>query len=527
MAQASSRSWFEAMLVRARRQVRLALASPARLFDDDDRRQVADEIHDGGRLTNAYGFMLFSACGIAALGLLQSSVAVIIGAMLISPLMGPILAMGLAMAQLEPRAFKRAAVTLAIGAALSVLASVCIVLISPLKNVTPEILARTQPTLLDLIVALLSGFVGAYLTINRKGGAIAGVAIATALMPPLAVVGFGIATLSPAIAGGALLLFMTNVVAILGAVFAVARRYGYRPVARTGAAWETPALIGAMVLLCVPLALSLRSIVTETRETVRARTAIEQAFAGQSPHISGLVVQTGRGGVSAVECVVVTRRYVPGAADLVRRQLDPDAQVTIEQVVTAAPSAAAPAVAAARPAAGTQPTPLSAEQRLRAMLAPSGQVVAVETRDDALAVNYVLPAPAGLADYRAVEAAAQRFTPETAVRILPPPQALPPVTFGSGGAAIGDEQRATLDLIAWALQRWGVETVSVEGLAAPGLRGPRPADRAMAQKRGEAVAEVLRDRGVTVAEVVGTVPERRPDDEGAWQAARVTPTAAQ
>ena len=243
------------MLKTMRDVVTSALKSPARLLSDGDRSVIEAEVHDAGRLTNAYSFMLFSACGIAALGLLQSSAPVIIGAMLISPLMGPIVSMGVALARVDPRRFRTAALALVIGALLSVLASTLIVWASPLKDVTPEILARTQPTLLDLVVALLSGFVGAYLSINRKGGAIAGVAIATSLMPPLAVVGYGLATAAWDIAGGALLLFLTNVVAILVSVFGVARRYGFRSIERQGATWETPALVAVMVALCIPLAL--------------------------------------------------------------------------------------------------------------------------------------------------------------------------------------------------------------------------------------------------------------------------------
>ncbi len=174
---------------------------PALTHSPEARREVERDIHDGARISGGYFLLLFTSCGIAALGLLQSSAAVVIGAMLISPLMGPILSMGLALARLEPRAFRNAAQTLAFGAVVSVLASALIVWASPLKDATPEILARTRPTLLDLAIAALSGVVAAYVTITRRGAVIAGVAIATALMPPLAVVGYGLATGSGRIAG--------------------------------------------------------------------------------------------------------------------------------------------------------------------------------------------------------------------------------------------------------------------------------------------------------------------------------------
>ncbi|WP_293406954.1 DUF389 domain-containing protein [Phenylobacterium sp.] len=500
--------------------IREAVAPPARLLSDSERSVAAAEIYEAGQLTPTYAFMLFSACGIAALGLLQSSVAVIIGAMLISPLMGPIMAMGMALARLDTRAFRSAAATLAIGAALSVAASVLIVWISPLKDATPEILSRTRPTLLDLIVALLSGFVGAYLTVNRKGGAIAGVAIATALMPPLAVVGYGLATANWQIASGAMLLFLTNVVSILGAVYGVARRYGYRPQAREGRAWETWALLGVMAALCVPLAVSLRSIVAEARETARVRSVVTEAFAGTSPHITELVVETGRGGASDVQAVVVTRKYVPGAQDAVARHLKAGAHVEIEQIVTAT---GVPPTAGSVLANRVTPTsaPAGPEQKLRAMLSGVGRVEQVRRDGEALEASVVLNGSPGLAEYRAAEQAAQRFLPQTPVRIVPPLAPLPAVPFAYGTSALDADGRRTAETLAWALNRWGLKSAKVEGLATPGPRGPRAADLRVAQARGEAVASVLRERGIEVS-VGASVPDVVEGDPARYLAARVT-----
>lgn len=508
--------------------IREAVAPPARLLSDEDRREAEQEIYDGGRLTRAYGFMLFSACGIAALGLLQSSVAVVIGAMLISPLMGPIMAMGMALARLRPRAFKSAATTLLVGAFLSVLASTLIVWASPLKEVTPEILARTRPTLLDLIVALLSGFVGAYLTINRKGAAIAGVAIATALMPPLAVVGFGLATGAWPVAGGAFLLFLTNVIAILGSVFVVARRYGYRPGRRQGAAWELVALLGVMLLLCVPLAVSLRGIVTEARETSRARDAINKAFDGGSPHITELTVDTDHGPTN-VQSVVVTRKYVPGAAAAIAAQLDPAAKVEVEQIVTATSAATTTGVSAlgGRIASQTAPGNASPERRLRTMLGPLGDIEAIEAGPDGeLVVTFAFDRPASLADYRIVEQAAQRFLPGTTVHIPPPLTDLPAIPFTRGSTALGAEGLETADLIAWALERWSIVSVQVVGSASPNPKGRRPGDLRVAQARADALADALRQRGVGQVTTRADVPEVLTGDEAAYLVARVVPRPA-
>jgi len=167
--------------------------------------------------------VLFSA-GIATLGLVLNSPAVIIGAMLISPLMGSILGNGLALAAGDVILALRAIIKLALSCLVAILFAVLLVSVLPFKEMTPEIIARTQPNILDLVVALFSGAVGSVAICKKPKGvatSIPGVAIAVALMPPLCVVGygFGIALSVNMINGlrvarGGGLLFFTNLVAI-------------------------------------------------------------------------------------------------------------------------------------------------------------------------------------------------------------------------------------------------------------------------------------------------------------------------
>ncbi|MBE9215181.1 DUF389 domain-containing protein [Plectonema cf. radiosum LEGE 06105] len=167
--------------------------------------------------------VLFSA-GIATVGLVLNSPAVIIGAMLISPLMGSILGNGLALAAGDIILAVRAIIKLALSCLVAILFAVLLVSLLPFKEMTPEILARTQPNILDLVVALFSGAVGSVAICKKPKGvvtSIPGVAIAVALMPPLCVVGygFGIAVSVNMINGlrvarGGGLLFFTNLVAI-------------------------------------------------------------------------------------------------------------------------------------------------------------------------------------------------------------------------------------------------------------------------------------------------------------------------
>lgn len=167
--------------------------------------------------------ILFSA-GIATLGLVLNSPAVIIGAMLISPLMGPILAAGLALAAGDLVLSARAVLNLTLSCAIAIGFAVLLVALLPFKEVTAEIAARTHPNTLDLVIALFSGAIGSIATCKEVKGvvtSIPGVAIAVALMPPLCVVGFGLGVATSTsthdgmtIARGGGLLFLTNLAAI-------------------------------------------------------------------------------------------------------------------------------------------------------------------------------------------------------------------------------------------------------------------------------------------------------------------------
>lgn len=515
-------------LLRLRVQrLRQVLDNRAAPHSDADRLQIEAEVAEGARISSGYFALLFCSCGIAALGLLQSSAAVVIGAMLISPLMGPIMGMGLAVARLDARAFERAAVALALGAAVSVAASALIVWASPLKDVTPEILARTRPTLLDLVVAMLSGVVGAYVLITKRPGVVAGVAIATALMPPLAVVGYGLATGTWGTAGGASLLFLTNVVAILGAVVAVARRYGFNPIVRRRRRWEEMALVGALLVLSLPLAASLRDIVVEARETARVRSAIQQVFETSDQHITDLQVRAGAGQVSEVRAVVVTSRFQSQAEARVAQALGGDPAVQIEQILTADGLPRADPLGGAlanRALATSRPLRSTPEQKLRNMISGVGVVEAVQTPEAGrLAAAVRLNRAGTLDDYAALEAAAQQFMPEVTLELTPPFLDLPSVAFVEGRSTLDAAAERDLALIAWALQRWNLTGAVVVGSASPGPRGPRPRDLRVAEARAQAVADRLEALGVRDIEIGTDVPQTAPEDPSSLWAARVRP----
>lgn len=181
-----------------------------------------EEIDEGARIQSLpYWLFLFASCGIATMGLITNSPAVIIGAMLISPLMAPIIGLGMGVALsdlylgIKSLLNIMASITVAVGTA------ALITVLVPLHDDTPEILARTSPTVLDLFIAVLCGLVAALSSVRSGGqdilGNVApGAAIGVALMPPLCVVGYGMgAGFRGEMMWGAFLLFLTNLFSII------------------------------------------------------------------------------------------------------------------------------------------------------------------------------------------------------------------------------------------------------------------------------------------------------------------------
>jgi uncharacterized hydrophobic protein (TIGR00271 family) len=169
-------------------------------------------------------WVLVCSIFIASIGLNTNSPAVIIGAMLISPLMGPILAIGLAIGTNDMRLLRRAMKNFGVMVVVALITSTFYFLITPISDIQTEILARTRPTLLDAGVAIFGGIAGIIGVSRRnRGNVIPGVAIATALMPPLCTAGYGLATAQWSFLFGALYLFMLNSIFIALATFLIIR----------------------------------------------------------------------------------------------------------------------------------------------------------------------------------------------------------------------------------------------------------------------------------------------------------------
>ena len=184
-------------------------------YDKDDEMLVLNEIRQGVSFRGANLWILILAIFVASLGLNVNSTAVIIGALLISPLMGPILGVGFAVGTIDMELLKRSCKNYLIATGISILTATVYWFISPFDEPQSELIARTAPTLYDVLIAFCGGAAGVIATCSKqKSNVVPGVAIATALMPPLCTAGYGLGTGQLQFFFGAFYLYFINSVFI-------------------------------------------------------------------------------------------------------------------------------------------------------------------------------------------------------------------------------------------------------------------------------------------------------------------------
>ena len=212
------------------------IKSPVRKIPFDQRREIIADITESSSPGFDYFLLVILSTSIATLGLITNSPAVIIGAMLVAPLMSPVIGIGLA-SMIGRRTLLKSALSASLrGALVAVALSALFTFVNSylpfvsLHELPQEIISRTHPSPIDLMIALAGGIAAAYsLTEERLSAALPGVAIATALMPPICTVGIGVALQRWDVAGGAFLLFITNVVTIAFAAAFVFFLRGFNP----------------------------------------------------------------------------------------------------------------------------------------------------------------------------------------------------------------------------------------------------------------------------------------------------------
>jgi len=461
-----------------------------------------------------YAFMILMSAGIAVLGLLLSSPAVVIGAMLISPLMNPILGFGFCLTTYDFREMRRSLTALALGSAIAVAFAGLIVLLSPIKETTTEILSRTRPNLFDLLVALFAALAGTFAIIKGRGGTIVGVAIATALMPPLAVVGYGLATWNMPILGGALALFVTNFVTIALSATIMARLYGFGHSLSGQQNWLQSAVLAIVfVALAIPLAVSLSRIASEAVTVNAVRAFLAKEF-GARARVTQLSVDFETRPI-AVRSVVIAPPAMSKTHDVLEaaleKRLGRPLTLQVDQVLLASANTSLDAqrarLLASRDAATEAKAEADGVRRAVAMAAGvAADRVVLDQDDKRVAATAAALPDATLETYRAMEQRAATAFPAWRVTITPPVQPFPLIRFARGSDEIDDAARQAIGASAWAAQRWNVPAIAVPGLPEAGVAPRRPL---LSQRRALAIAAILQTLGVEALPARATGPTVR------------------
>lgn len=316
-----------------------------------ERQRIINTVfHEGDRsrlFAWRFGTLMALSVCLAALGLIADSPAVIIGAMVVAPLMGPVLGVAASVVMGWPRRGVRQALIVLAGAtgAIALAAIIAALLPGELDGPPRELLARTEPNTLDLAVAMAAGSVGAYTLVRREAAeAMAGAAIAVALVPPLATVGIALESARYDMAFGALLLVLVNVVGVIlsgaltflfgGFVPGITLTLGLGQVFR-GLRW----VILAVILMAIPLQWHGPGLLSPPPEGSNVDAVVEEwAKSSLSPVKVINVVLEVEEGAANVGVVVASPNEVPsveGLANELSKQLDRDVNVELQRVIAA------------------------------------------------------------------------------------------------------------------------------------------------------------------------------------------------
>ncbi len=309
-----------------------------------DQKSVIKDIYSELELSPGYFMMLNLANLIALSGLLVNSIAVIIGAMLISPLMGPMISFGFSFVTGDNIIWRKSLKKLILSVVITILIAALATYLSPLNDVTSEILSRTKPNLFDLIIAFLAGSAGAVAICTKKNylTVVPGVAIATAVIPPLSVTGFGLGVGDLSIATGGFFLFFTNFVAIVITSCLVFFFYGFRPFA-TGDVEKSKLnrrIVLLLLLLCtisIPLVYTLGVTISEAKLKKDIKTVLHDIYDKKGlSRVSTFSYYKHEKGMLEIDAAVKTvhnikNQEILSAEKIIRDRLQRNVRLNLEQ----------------------------------------------------------------------------------------------------------------------------------------------------------------------------------------------------
>ncbi len=293
------------------------------LPDKENEKDTIQQISNSVAFHGANLWVLIFAILIASLGLNVNSTAVIIGAMLISPLMGPIIGMGLAVGITDLELLKRSATHYLVATVISVITAMFYFIITPLTEAQSELLARTSPTLYDVLIALAGGAAGILaLSTKGKGNVLPGVAIATALMPPLCTAGYGLAVGNLSFFFGAFYLYFINTVFIALTTFLGVRMLRFKPKAAIDEARLAVVnryIIGAVVLTMLPATYMTVNIVRESVKENAILRFVKNEFEAKGAQIISHKVDDEN---NSLNIITVGKRLTDSDIELAQKAMD-------------------------------------------------------------------------------------------------------------------------------------------------------------------------------------------------------------
>ncbi|MBH8576598.1 DUF389 domain-containing protein [Nostocaceae cyanobacterium CENA369] len=227
-------------------------------------QQLHTDLLAESNLDSSYITLIIGSCAIASFGLLSNSSAVIIGAMIIAPLMLPIRGLAFGALQADIILFRKGVIAVAVGTVMAVVIAYCLGLFLGIPSYGSEVLARSRPTLLDLGIAVVAGGISGWAKVEPKiSGSVAGTAIAVALMPPVCVIGLGLAKGNWELSLGATLLYMTNLLGISLSCMLIFLVAGYTSFAQA----RKPLILTAVLtaILLIPLGVSFFRLIRQAQ----------------------------------------------------------------------------------------------------------------------------------------------------------------------------------------------------------------------------------------------------------------------
>lgn len=309
--------------------------------DSDRQGKVREEIKDKANPNFDYIVLTVFSGIIVALGLIIDNPAVVIGGMIIAPLFWPVLRLAMAVIKGQPQIIRYSLFTIMKSTLLVFLVSFVIAIFSPFLGESQEVLLRTNPTLFELFIALAAGFVGAFAVVHPKlSAALAGVVAAVALVPPLSAMGILFAQGNFMLAGGAALLYLTNLIAItlasvilfILAGFKFPKRKTSKDVAVSNISW----FVIFLIIIAVPLTLVMRGILQENHERSVVRGVIEQYTVNSK--VTGLTIDN-EGTLVDISATIqspheITSRHIDRLSDILVGRLNIPVNLSVKVIPT-------------------------------------------------------------------------------------------------------------------------------------------------------------------------------------------------